>query len=84
VRGRGERKQRRGGPAEEECNWVSEQRPDPTEVSPYIAVAVELRVALGGECAGEKDSEEKQDDPADLAGERRLRVPIVPVPARAS
>jgi hypothetical protein len=67
MRGRREGEQRRGGPAEEESDWVREERPDPSEVSSYVAVAVELCVALGGECAGEKNSEEKKDDPADLA-----------------
>jgi hypothetical protein len=62
---------------------VCEERPDPSEVSSYVAVAVELCVALGGECAGEEDSEEKKNYSADLASERGLRRPIVPVPARA-
>jgi hypothetical protein len=44
---------------------------------------MELRVALGGECAGEENSEEKEDDPANLTRERGLGRPIVPVPARA-
>ena len=61
---------------------MREQRPDPAEVAPYIAVEMELGVALGGECAGEENPEEKKDDAAYLAGERRLRGSIVPVPAR--
>jgi len=84
MRGRRQWQKRRGGPAEEQRDRVGEQRSDPAEVSSYVAVAVELGVALGGECAGEEDSEEKKYDPANLAGKRRLRGPIVPVPARAS
>ena len=61
---------------------MREQRSDPAEVALYVAVAVELCVALGDEGAGEKDSEEKQDDPANLAGERGARGLIWPVPAR--
>ena len=63
---------------------MREQRADPAEVSSYVAVEVELGVSLGGESAREKDSEEKENDPADLAGECRARGLIVPVPARAS
>ena len=63
---------------------MREQRTDPAEVASYVAVAVELGVAFGGEGAGEKDSEEKKDDPANLARERGRRRLIVPVPARAS
>jgi hypothetical protein len=63
---------------------MREQRADPAEIAPYVSVAVELGVALGGECAGEENSEEEKDDPANLAGECRRRRSIVPVPARAS
>ena len=63
---------------------MREQRPDPAEVAPYIAVEMELGVALGGECAGEKDPEEEEDDATNLAGECGARGLIVPVPARAS
>ena len=77
------RKKRRGGPTEKERDRTRQQRADPAEIPLYIAVAVELSVTLGGERAGEEDSEEKKDYPADLASERGLRNPIVPVPARA-
>lgn len=63
---------------------MRKQRSDPAEVSSYVAVAAELSVALGGEGAGEEDPEEKEDDPANLAGQRRAGGLIVPVPARAS
>ena len=63
---------------------MSEERSDPAEVSLYVAVAVELGVSLGEERAGEEDSEEKKDDPANLAGQRRAGGPIAPVRARAS
>ncbi len=63
---------------------MREQRADPAKIASYVPVAVELGVALGGEGAGEKNSEEKKDDPADLARERRRRRLIWPVPARAS
>ena len=63
---------------------MREQRSDPAEVAPYVAVEVELGVTLCGERAGEENSEEKEDDPANLAGERGARRLIVPVPARAS
>jgi len=84
VRGRGNGKERGGGPAEEESDRARKQGSDPAEVSLYVAVAVELCVALGGECAGEEDPEQEEDDAADLARERGLGRPIVPVPARAS
>jgi hypothetical protein len=84
VRDEGERKERGGGPAEEEGDRVGEQGSGPAEIPLYVAVAIELCVGLGGECTGEEDSEEQEDDAANLAGERRLRGPIVPVPARAS
>lgn len=83
MRGRRNRKERGGRPAEEKCDRARKQGSDPAEISLYVAVAVELRVALGGECAGEEDPEEKEDDPANLARERGLGRPIVPVPARA-
>lgn len=84
MRDKRERKECGGRPAEEEGDRAREQISDPAEVSPYVAVAVELGVALGGECAGEEDSEQEEDNPADLARERGLGRPIVPVPARAS
>ena len=75
-------KKRRGGPAEKQRDRTRQQRADPAEIPLYVAVAMELRVALGSERAGEEDSEEKENDPADFASERGLR-PIWPVPARA-
>jgi hypothetical protein len=63
---------------------MRQQRSDPAEVSFYVAVEVELGVSLGGEGAGEKDREEKEDDPANFAGECGAGGLIVPVPARAS
>ena len=84
MRGGSDRKKGGGRPAKKKGDRAREQHSDPAEVSLYVAVAVELSVALGGECAGEEDPEEKEDDPADLARERGLRRPIVPVPARAS
>jgi hypothetical protein len=84
VRGGSERKECGGRPAEEESDRLRKQGSDPAEVSSYVAVAMKLSVALSGECAGEKDPEEEKNDPANLAGERRLRRPIVPVPARVS
>jgi hypothetical protein len=44
---------------------------------------MELGVRFGRKSAGEKDSKQQQDDAANLAGKRRLRRPIVPVPVRA-
>jgi hypothetical protein len=76
-------KKRRGGPTEKQRNRTCQQRADPAEIPLYVAVAVELGVALGGERAGDEDSEEKKNYPADLTSERGLRNPIVPVPARA-
>jgi hypothetical protein len=84
VRDKGEREECRGGPAEEEGDRVGEEGSGPAEIPFYVAVATELGVRLGGECAREENPEEKKDDPANLAGERRLRGSIVPVPARAS
>jgi hypothetical protein len=63
---------------------VGEQRSGPPKVAPYVPIAVELSVGFGGERAGEKDSEQQQDDAADLPGERRLRRPIVPGLVRVS
>jgi hypothetical protein len=83
--GRGsERKERSGGPAEEQGDRVCEERACPAEVSCYVTVTIEARVAFRGEGSAKEDREQKEDDPADLAGERRLAGPIVPVPARAS
>jgi hypothetical protein len=83
VRGRRDGKKRSGRPAKKKGDRAREQGSDPTEVSLYVAVAVELGVALGGECAREENPEEKEDDTANLARERGLGRPIVPVPARA-
>ncbi len=77
------REKRGGRPAEEERDRVSEERSHPAEVSFYIPVAVEPRIPFRGKRAGEEDCEEKEDDPANLAGKRRLGRLIVPVPARA-
>jgi hypothetical protein len=84
MRGGSDGKEGGGRPAKKKRDRAREQRADPAEVSLYVAVAVELSVALGGERAGEEDPEEKEDDPADLARERGLRRLIGPVPARAS
>ena len=62
---------------------MGEQCSDPAEVALYVPVAVELGIALRDKRAGEKDSEEKKDDPANLAGQRRAGGLIGPVPARA-
>ena len=84
MRGGGDWKKCGGWPAKKRGDRAREQRADPAEVSLYVAVAEELSVALSSECAGEEESEEKEDDPADLARERGLGRPIVRVPARAS
>lgn len=84
MRDEGKRKERGGGPAEEEGDRVGEQGSGPAEIPLYVTVPKKLGVPLGGECAREENPEEKEDDAANLAGERRLRGPIVPVPARAS
>lgn len=47
-----------GGPAKQQRDRVREERPGPTEISSYVAVAAELGVRLGGECAGEENSKE--------------------------
>ena len=72
-------------PAEEQCDRMGEQRSYPAEISLYAGACStdECRISFRGECAGEEDREEKEDDPANLAGKSRLRGPIVPVPARA-
>jgi hypothetical protein len=70
-------------PTKEQRDRMRENRADPAEVPPYVATPAELCVTLGRERAGEKNSEEKEDDPADLAGERGARGLIWPVPARA-
>ena len=83
MSGGSEREKRGGGPAEEEGDRMREERSHPAEVSFYIPVAVEPRITFGGQRAGEEDGEEEEDDPANLAGKRRLGRLIVPVPARA-
>jgi hypothetical protein len=83
VRGRRDGKERSGWPAKKKGDWAREQGSDPAEVALYVAVAVELGVALSGERPGEENPEKKEDDPANLARERGLGRPIVPVPARA-
>ena len=83
MRSRGDREERGRRPAKKKGDRTREQGADPAEVSLYVAVAVELGVALGGECAGEENPKEKEDDTANLARERRLGRPIGPVPARA-
>ena len=80
----GQRKERCGRPAEEEGDGVGEEGPDPAEVPLYIAVEVELSVALGGKRAGEEDTEEQEDNTAYLARQRGFGRPIVPGLARAS
>jgi hypothetical protein len=84
VRDEGERKERGGWPAEEEGDRVGEQSTDPAEVPLYIAVEVELSVALRGERAGEEDPEEKEDNAPYLPRQRGFGRPIVPALARAS
>jgi hypothetical protein len=59
VGGGSDGKNRRGRPAKQESDRVRQQGADPAEVASYVAVAVELGVALCGEGAGEKDSEEE-------------------------
>ena len=81
--GRGDWKKRGGRPAKEKSDRAREQGPDPAKVSLYVAVAVELGVALGGERAGEENPEQEEDYAANLARERGLGRPTVPVPARA-
>jgi hypothetical protein len=83
MRGRRNRKERGGRPAKKKGDRASEEGSDPAEVSLYVAVAVELGVALGGECAGKENPKEKEDDTPNLARERGIGRPIGPVPARA-
>lgn len=56
--GEGDRKKRGSGPAEQQCDRVREERAGPAEIPSDVAVAAELRIGLGGECAGEEDSKE--------------------------
>ena len=79
-----ERQDCSGWPAKQQGDRMGEECSGPAEIASYVAVAVELGVCLGGECAGEKDSEEEEDDSANFAGERGRRRLIVPVPVRAS
>ena len=73
-----------GRPAKEQGDRVREECACPAEVSSYVTIPVEPGVAFGGEGSAEEDRKQQQYDPANLAGKRRLRGPIVPVPARAS
>ena len=84
VGGWGNGKNRRRRPSQQLRDRMRQQRSDPAEIPSYVPVAVELGVALGGECAGEEESKKEEDNPANLAGERGRRRLIVPVPARAS
>jgi hypothetical protein len=83
VGGESDGKNRSGGPAEEEGDRMREEGAGPTEVSSYVTIAAKLGVRLGSECAREKNSKEKKNDPADLARERGLGGLSVPVPVRA-
>jgi hypothetical protein len=83
VSGGSEGKKRGRRPTQEHRYRVRKQGSGPAEVSFYVTVALEARPAFRGESAGEKEREEKEDDAANLARKRRLRRPIVPVPARA-
>lgn len=47
-----------GGPAKQQRDRVREERARPAKVSSYVAVAAELGVRLGGQCAGEENSKE--------------------------
>ena len=83
CRGR-ERKERGRWPSKKKRDRMGEQRAHPAEVALYAgATTDEGGVSLSRERAGEKDREKKQNNSADLAGKRRLRRPIVPVPVRA-
>jgi len=84
MRGRSNGKEERCWPSQEQGDGMREQRSDPAEIPLYVAVAVELSVSLGEKGAGEEESEEKEDDPANLAGERRAGGLIGRVPGRAS
>ena len=84
VGGGSEWKKCGGGPAEEQGDRVREKCSRPAEVSCYVTVPVEPGVAFGGKSSTEENREQQEDDPTDLAGKRRLRGSIVPVPARAS
>jgi hypothetical protein len=86
VGGGRERKKCGSGPAEEERNRMREERAHPAEIAFYSgATADECGVAFGDQCSTEEDREKKEDNPANLAGERGARRrAIAPVPARAS
>jgi hypothetical protein len=84
VRGGSDGKEHGRGPAEQQGDRAREERADPAEISLYVAVAEELSVTLGSECAGEEEPEKQEDDPPNLARERGLGRLIVRVPARAS
>ena len=71
------RQERRGWPAEEDCNRVRQQRADPTEVGAYVTSAPEPGVPLGAERAGEENREKKENDPANLAGEGRATARVL-------
>src|SRR6267143_2520281 len=71
VRGGSEGKERGRGPAEEQRDGMREQRAHPAEIAFYCAAAADERcVAFGGQRPTEEDREKKEDDPANLAGER--------------
>ena len=83
MRGGREGEERGRGPAEEQRYGMREEGTGPAEVSFYVTVALKTRPPFSGERAREEEREEKEDDAANLACKRRLRRPIVPVPARA-
>jgi hypothetical protein len=70
VRRRGKRQKGRGGPAERADNGQGEKISSPSEVAADVGLAAQQTNAYGGKRAGEKEREEQQRDPRQLALER--------------
>ena len=67
-------KERSRGPAEEQRDRMREERSHPAEIAFYSGAATDERgVAFGDKCSTEEDREKKEDNAANLAGERGAR-----------
>jgi hypothetical protein len=69
VGGGSEREQNRGRPAEKRGDRQGENAPHPAEVAIGIGASVELRETFRAQRTREENSEQQQNDAADLAAQ---------------